>query len=91
MIICDEIDSMIEDDYGKSTLLAGEKPYMKRLNYILIGMWVKLSVSARGETKNTIRDNIKEIESELAKVGLNILIINHYNCLNIFMIMLNMK
>ena len=73
MIIVDEIDSMFVDDYGKSTLLAGEKPYMKRLNYILIGMWVKLSVSVRGETKNTIRYNIKEIESELTKVGLNIL------------------
>ena len=73
IIICDEIDSMFVDDYGKSTLLAGEKPYMKRLNYILIGMWVKLTVSVRGETKNTIRYNIKEIERELAKVGRNIL------------------
>ena len=64
---------MFVDDYGKSTLLAGEKPYMKRLNYILIVIWVKLSVSVKRETNNTIRDNIKEIVNELAKVGLNIL------------------
>lgn len=38
MIIVDEIDSMFIDDYGKSTLLSGEKPYMKKLNYILISM-----------------------------------------------------
>ena len=73
MIIVDEIDSMFVDDYGKSTLLAGEKPYMKRLNYILVGMWVKLTISTRIETKNTIRYNIEEIKWELAKVGRNIL------------------
>ena len=73
IIIFDEIDSMFVDEYGKSTLLAGEKPYMKRLNYILIGMWVKLSVSVRGETKNTIRINRKELENQLAEVGLKIL------------------
>ena len=36
-------DSMFVDEYGKSTLLSKEMPYIKRLNYILITKWIYLN------------------------------------------------
>ena len=39
VVIVDEIDSMFIDEYSKSTLLASHKPYMEKLNYIIILMW----------------------------------------------------
>lgn len=76
-IIVDEIDSMFIDDYGKSTLLAGEKPYMKRLNYILIAMWLKLTATIKDEKKETIKRNEEYLEKELVSLGFEIL--NNYS------------
>ena len=68
VLIADETDSMFVDDYGKSTLLSGEKPYMKRLNYILISIWTLLIVSVKGETKEIIQSNIEEIKKNYLKM-----------------------
>ena len=43
VIIVNENDSMFLDEYGKSTLLSKEMLYWKRLNYILIKMWIYLN------------------------------------------------
>ena len=42
IIIVDEIDSMLVDEYAKSTLLAGKKPYMESLNPILYFLYYYL-------------------------------------------------
>ena len=73
MIIVDEIDSVTVDYCGKSTLLAGEKPYMDRLNYILIAMWTLFIATIDNQTNEIVQNTIKEIKEHLAKKGREIL------------------
>ena len=75
VIIVDEIDSMFVDNYATSTLLSGEKPYMKRLNYILISMWIHLSfnIDLYHMTKDDIIQNKGNLMSSMTKIGEKIL------------------
>ena len=75
VIIVDEIDSMFVDDYGRSTLLSREMPYMKRLNYILISMWIYLNnnIQTQEWTKEDIENNRKTIADNLRIKGEQIL------------------
>ena len=71
VIIVDEIDSMFVDDYSKSTLLTNEKPYMKRLNYILISMWIYLNhnINTYNWTIEEIKKNKDSIKVALGDLG----------------------
>lgn len=73
--IVDEIDSMFVDDYGKSTLLSSEKPYMKRLNYILISMWIYLrhNIDTENWTIEEMKKNKESIVTALRALGEKIL------------------
>ena len=51
------------DEYGKSTLLSKEMPYMKRLNYILITIWIYLNNNIQSQFL-TIEEKKKKIISE---------------------------
>ena len=75
VIIVDEIDSMFVDNYATSTLLSSEKPYMKRLNYILISMWIHLSfnIDLYHMTKDDIIHNKGNLMSSMKKIGEEIL------------------
>ena len=63
VIIVNENDSMFLDEYGKSTLLSKEMPYMKRLNYILITIWIYLNNNIQSQFL-TIEEKKKKIISE---------------------------
>ena len=75
VIIVDEIDSMFVDDYGRSTLLSREMPYMKRLNYILISMWIVLNnnIQSQSWTIEEIKKNKKSIAEKLSIIAKNTL------------------
>ena len=75
VIIVDEIDSMFVDDYGKSTLLSSEKPYIKRLNYSLISMWIYLSYNIDTQiwAIAEMKKNKKAIIEALRRLGQTIL------------------
>jgi hypothetical protein len=66
---------MFVDDYGRSTLLAREMPYIKRLNYILISMWIYLNnnIQTQEWTKEEIEKNRKTIADNLRIKGEQIL------------------
>ena len=72
VIIVDEIDSMFVDDYGKSALLSSEKPYMKRLNYILISMWIYFTYNINSQNW-TIAEMKEEKNKKSIKEALRIL------------------
>ena len=76
IIIVDEIDSMLVDEYAKSTLLAGKKPYMESLNPILYFLYYYLKKLVG--TKKQI--NTKEEHNKLSEIliDLGTKIINGY-------------
>ena len=71
IIIVDEIDSMFIDEYGKSTLLASNKPFMSRLNFFLILMWLRFpknnSVEDCKNNKKTIEEKTEEFINNIIK------------------------
>ena len=69
-----EFDIIIVDEYGKKTLLAGQKPYMSKLNYILIAIWIQFEIETKGITnKEIVRNNRELLQEQLENVGRNIL------------------
>ena len=71
IIIVDEIDSMFIDEYGKSTLLAQKKPFMSRLSFFLILMWLRFpknnSVEDCINNKEEIEKNTEQFINKLYK------------------------
>ena len=62
---------MFIDEYGKSTLLASNKPFMSRLNFFLILMWLRFpknnSVEDCKNNKKTIEEKTEEFINNIIK------------------------
>ena len=71
IIIIDEIDSMLVDEYAKSTLLAGQKPYMKSLTPILYYIYYYLKKILEND-KNSKKIITKKESENLKKTLINI-------------------
>ncbi len=66
-------DSMFVDEYGKSTLLSKEMPYIKRLNYILITKWIYLNNNIQSQFLTIEEKKKKTISEKLNIMGKKIL------------------
>lgn len=72
IIIVDEVDSMLVDEYAKSTLLAGKKPYMESLAPILYYIYYYLQ-NILGENKDNkkvfTKPEYEKLQELLIKIG----------------------
>ena len=73
IIIVDEIDSMLVDEYAKSTLLADKKPYMESLTPILYFLYYFLKKLVGTKKQIYTKEEQEELSDKLIEFGKKII------------------